>query len=265
MAEISLEATLKPTAFIKQQTSENEKWTIDEAAKFMLHRDSTFPVFDYTEHCYAKFLHNKTVMIVGGADGQQSIGIGVGKPDVFVRINSHLPRQGGTCHVLYHTCIGTPDINPSLISYMDKAEFVFLNAVDGDYEVRNKPVPTYVNFLDSLHDIKPHVHVGYFAQGEWMDKNPYGPEMEWLNDLHKKYNCKLFTGNTALAHIMRFKPMKIFVTGFTMYVERTHGSREGKVESHEVEGNLQFLKDASQDPRVIFSDEFKKALVQYGF
>lgn len=265
MTEISLSAVLHPTQHTKDKMLSDEKFTIDQAVKFMFERDSTFPVFNYTEYRYAQFLKNKTVIIIGGADGQTSIPVGVGMPDVFVRINGHLPRQGGSCHVLYHTGVANPDIHPSLISYMDKIEFVFLNSVDGQYEVRNRSEPVYVPFLDALTDLKPKAHVGFFAQGEWLEKNPYGPEQEWLNDLHKKYSCKLFTGNVALAHIMRFQPAKIFVTGMTMYVEKTGGNREGKIESHETEGNLRFLKDASIDPRVVFSEEFKKALNAYKF
>lgn len=265
MADISIAATVRLTDHAKKTAPIDEKAMVDAAAAFLLDRAENFPPYNFVEDRYAQYLANKTVMIVGGADGQNTIAPGVGRPDVFVRINNHITRQGGACDVLYHTCVATPDISPSLISYLDRLQFAFLNAVDGQYEVRNQPRPTYVPFVTSLRSIKPHVEIGYFAQGEWMDKNPYGPEMEWLNDLHKKYKCKLFTGNVALAHIMRFEPAKIFVTGMTMYAELTNGVRTGKIESHETEGNLQFLKAASQDKRVVFSDEFKKALTAYEF
>lgn len=265
MTEISLSATARMTRHAKELMPLTEETAINAAAAYLLDRDERFPTYDFVEDRYGQFLLGKTVMIVGGADGQNSVTPGVGRPDVYVRINGHITRQGGACDVLYHTCVATPDINPSLISYLDRVQFVFLNAVDGQYEVRNQPRPAYAPFLTSLRSLKPHVEVGYFAQGEWLNNNPYGPEMEWLNDLHKKFKCKLFTGNVALAHIMRFNPAKIFVTGMTMYAEKTGGSRVGKIESHETEGNLQFLKAASLDKRVVFSDEFKKALMAYEF
>lgn len=262
MANVELTATVKPVSAKKEETLNNEKWVIDKAMAFLIDRATNFPVFDYATHRYAQYLEGKVVAVVGGSDAVQSLSV---RPDIYVRINGHVKRQGGKCNVLYHTCCATPDIDSGLISYLDGLEFAWLNAVDGNYEVRNKKIPTYYEFLQSLRKVKPSVDFGFFAQGEWLEKNPYGPTLEWLNDLHKKYKCKLLTGNVALAHVMMFNPARIVVTNMTMYSEKTGGSREGKIESHEIEGNLQFLKDASNDPRVTFSAEFLEALRDYKF
>lgn len=263
MNNVDLKATLNLTESAKGLYSQDADFAIKQAAEFLIDRAKNFPVFNYTEWAYGRFLNNKIVQITGGADTPGSITPGVGKPHVHVRINGHLVRQGGPCDVLYHTGVGTPDISETLVSYLGHTGFVFLNAVDGFYEVRTRTEPVYVPFLKTLRQLRPSIEVGYFAQGEWLGQNPYGPSYEWLNDLHKKYNCKFFTGNVALAHIMRFNPAKIFVTGMTMYAEKTQGQRTGKVESHEIEGNLQFLKDASKVQNVIFSNEFKEALDVY--
>lgn len=261
MSNIQLEATVRPVNAekLKSETLHSKDWAMKAATDFLLDRDFNFPIFNLTENFYREYLEGKSVLLVGGADGpipQQAF-------DVVVRINSHLPRQGGRCDVLYHTGVGTPSINPSLLSYMPNVKFVFLNSVDGQYEVRNNKYPVYLPFVRSLRELRPKAEIGFFAQGEWMEKNPYGPEQEWLNDLHKKYNCKLFTGLTALAHIMRFNPARIFVTGMTLYVEQTHGAREGKVESHEISGNLAFITDAARDSRVVLSAELRRALDAY--
>lgn len=221
--------------------------------------------FDYVEWSYRTFLQGKAVAIVGGScekwESKPEDGI-----DVTVRINSHVERQGGRCDVLYHTCV--PCLDASLVDSIGSLgcypSFVFLNLIDGDFESKAKLYPQYLDFLCELRSEFPATDVGYFAQGQWLERNPYGPQYEWLNQLHKRYETKLFTGLVALAHILRAAPASVRVFGMNMYTDKTGGKLVSKVESHELEGNLIFLRDVRKDPRVVFDKELTEALRLYG-
>lgn len=218
--------------------------------------------FDYTEWSYSNYIADKSVLIVGGSSGAEGWIPSVPEYDVIVRINNHVLNQGGSCHVLYHSSV--PSITPYLVNKIHPAEFVFLNLVDDAFDCGRSSEPLYLDFLSELREESPRTDVGFFAQGEWMDKNPYGQQYEWLNDLHKKYQAKLFTGLVALAHLMRFSPASISVVGMDMYIGQTGGKIVPKIESHELANNLIFLRDARKDPRVIFSDQLTEALKLYG-
>lgn len=234
---------------------------IDSLARTMIDHSRNFPRFDYTEWAYANYLKDKTILITGGADDFVSEWE---NDEVWVRINSHVLRQFGPCDVLYHTCVAEPNIGPELVEHIAHDGFAFLNLCDSGYEIGRWPAPIFIDFLIELRDRYPQVEIGHFASGTWMEKNPYGPQYEWLNDLHKKYDAKFFTGSIALAHILRFQPRAIHVQGMSLFVEKTGGSRAGKVESHEVEGNVRFMEDCLKDPRVTFSPLLMAALEKYG-
>lgn len=219
-------------------------------------------MFNFIEWSYKTYLERKSVVVVGGSPG--AVAPKSSQAEVVVRINSHLKNQGGWCDVLYHT--GPPIINSDLVSeFLTSPEFVFLNLVDGGFENRERPWPLYVDFLSELRVNHPTTEVGFFAQGTWGGNNPYGPQYEWLNALHKKYSTKLFTGLVALAHILKFSPSRVEVRGMNMYLDKTGGELVRKVESHELKGNLQFLADCRSDSRVHYDSELTEALSRYGF
>lgn len=216
-------------------------------------------IFDPISHYYANYLKDKTVILVGGSPHLKLPP--TPWPQVVVRINDHVMRQKGHCDVLYHSSVPAPHLD--LWDYLSSTAYVFLNLVDEDYHCGAREQPHFYNFLMEGGN-NPETQIGFFAQGEWQEKNPYGPEHEWLNDLHKRYDTKFFTGLVALAHIMRFEPAAISVHGMNMYVDQTNGVIVPKIESHGLEGNLTFLRDARKDPRVVFDNELTEALKRYG-
>lgn len=225
------------------------------------------PRFDFVEWEYGKYLKGKRVLLIGGSE-EKTDAASTESYDVVIRVNGHLERQGGRCDVMYHTCV--PGLTGTLAPKLKRTSFIFLNLVDTDC---SRQVPVYADFLSQLLFLRnrtksnyPMINVGYFAQGTWLERNPYGSQYEWLNELHQKYNTKFFTGLVALAHVLRFNPANVFVRGMNMYVKETGGKVGGRIESHELEGNLNFLADVREDDdRVVFCEELIKALGRYGY
>lgn len=245
-----------------EKKMELSKGMIDSIAEGLFMKLHNFKPFNYTEWSYRNFIQGKKVLISGGLDSDYDPLLEK-EYDVHVRVNSHVLRQGGRCDVLYHTCVADPDIGHELAYVISVDGFVFLNHVDGDYEIGNLQSPTYLDFLLELKRLLPQVDVGYFASGEWEEKNPYGPECEWLNQLHKRYKTKFFTGVIALADVMRFEPEALYVQGMNLFVDRTNGNPFSQVESHPMKGIIDFMFEADCLGFVEYSDTLKKALSRY--
>lgn len=213
---------------------------------------------------YNQYLCNKSVLLVGGSP-QFDIKE-LNDYDVIIRINDHVIVQGGRCDVLYHTVRGLGLESYKLLFANIVPCFAWLNVVDGPWESGLNPKRMAQNY--EKHFESNGCKVGYFAQGEWLFWNPYGPEHEWLNALHKRHNCKLLTGLVALAHIMRSKAKSITLTAMDLYTrinanENLPKSREGYRHSHFLPGQVSFLKEAKQDSRVRLPQQLIDAIGFY--
>lgn len=205
------------------------------------------------------FLDKKTFLIIGGSDVDLSWAQTKSDDvDVVIRINQHWLRQRGRCDALYHTVRGP---NLDFHCLMRDAEFrpqcLMLNLVDSEFSAGITREPQYANMARFARMYR--AKVGYFAQGEWGKENPWGPNYEWLPALHRRFDCKLFTGLVALAHVLRFNPVKVYVAGMTLYAEEEHDVADWR-DSHKLLGNYLFLSEAIRHNCVEVSDVVSTSL-----
>jgi hypothetical protein len=221
---------------------------------------TTIPMIKPDTDDYREFLDGASVVLIGGADNYRDV---YNHGEVVVRTNNHWQRQAGACDIIYHTVCGgdlSPESNVAALPE-EGLSFLFLNLVDTEYEVGSFVEPRYKMLADGAkRNYGNDVGVGLFAQGEWLEANPYGAEHEWLNQLHKKYNCKLLTGLVALADLLRYDPYDIFVCGMDLYKNDGAPTREGWRHSHKLDGNIQFLIDSLDDSRVTYDEPLMDAL-----
>lgn len=272
------ETTLSPFVTLDAGKGKNP---LDIAVEAMLAAERERSRFDWITRCYGNMLLDRKVVVVGGAANLISlerlarfISTDDLEDAVFVQVNGHaLTNPRLPVNVLYHTCVAQPNIDPKFLSslkvlwndWQQRLDTVFLNLVDGDADMGNREFPLYLDFILALRDLSPRTNIGFFAQGEWEGENPYGWQHEWLNRLHKKFNCKLFTGLLALADVLRYEPSQVFLCGMDLFVDRTEGKLDGFVESHAIRGNVEFVVQAAQDPRVVIDVPLVEALARYGF
>lgn len=225
--------------------------------------------FDYVQYEFEKWVKARDVVLIGGKDNFDTEILNRDNwPEytVYARVNSHVERQGGPCDVLYHTVIGDPPLRPELL---EEPQYAFLNLVDGDYEAGERHIPYWAQIMQEGNlpygwpRTKSGCEVGFFAQGEWLADNPYGAQYEWLNELHKQYKTKLFTGMVALAHLTQFKPKTVNVFGMDLYVEQTGAERKSMVGSHGMEGNFAFAQDCLQMSNVKYDLPLMNSLTKY--
>lgn len=204
---------------------------------------------------YNRYLAGKSVVIVGGAS-QYFDEKELSSFDVVARTNDHAITQGGKCDVIYHTVRGQGLEKYRLLDTEIAPSFVWLNCVDGPWECGLNPwrmAERYDNHFTRWRKSQ----IGYFTQGEWPYWNPYGPEHEWLNVIHKEHNCKLLTGLVALAHVMRSKAKSIHLACMDLYQfvdanDLSAKSAPGYRHSHFLPGQISFLRQAAKDTRVTF-------------
>lgn len=227
-------------------------------------------MFDYAEHCAAREVRGHDVVIVGGARDESLSEL---PEDVFfVHVNDHWSKSKFDVHALYHTVVTdhedftvelfrTIGTHTGVIPY-----YVCLNLVDGDYDAGRRDIPLWAKLLDQSRIDWNLTERCHFANGEWEETNPYGPQYEWLNELNKMYETKLFTGMVALAHVCAYEPRSVLVSGMDMFVEQTGGDRNATVCSHAVAGNLEFLAVMMEVTGTIkLSPMLREAMRRYGY
>lgn len=209
---------------------------------------------------YSEFLSGKRVCIVGGADNFNREKLEA--YDIIVSINDHCVRQGLKPDVIYHVIRG-PDLFNGLIRLLDTPpRFLWANIRDNEFDSGFSDERQVDEFVREWHR-PPSQWVGFFAAGEWEGENPYGSEYEWLNVIHKKYDCKLLTGLIALADIMRYDPEVIMLCGMTMYLDNLRGL-PGYRDTHRIWGNIEFLEAAFwDDGRVCLDRPLSDSIEEY--
>jgi hypothetical protein len=211
---------------------------------------------------YSQYLNRKSIAIVGGADNYNPKQLN--NYEIIVRINNHWFRQRHQCDVVYNTVkspnlrveilLQEPDFNPA---------FLWLNRIDWSFESGESKIPECDKLANFAKTLKPNIKVGYFAQGTWVDENPYGEEYEWLNSLHKKYDCILLTGLVALAHILYCAVVKeIFVCGMTLYKEENNDIERFRG-IHWLPGNLAYLQSLRNINFIKFDSPLENSLDAY--
>lgn len=212
------------------------------------------------EELFTKYVTGREVVVVGGAD--KAITLDIRHADIVVRINNHWLRQGGGCDVLYHT-IKSPHISIEDL-WADKEfapSFFMMNAVDDAFEIGLIKTPTRMKAINWCSE--NNVETGSFVQNMYGDCNPYDYTLDWLPQLHQKYNAVLFTGLIAVAHMARYPVSTLTVTGMNFYIDSdTNPDRNQGL--HNVRGNIQFLRDLeAQDSRVFLDPAIHAAINTY--
>jgi hypothetical protein len=206
---------------------------------------------------YIDYLRGKNVLLVGGKSGTK---IPVGY-NIVVRVNDHVLFQGGRCDVLYHTIRSTGLEDMLLLQHPEIVpRFAWLNLVDSPYEVGLAARPVYDFFTSHYQALG--AKVGFFAQGEWLHNNPYGEPFEWLNDIHKKHNCKLLTGLVALADLLMHPVKSLKVIGMDLYIDEPKDVPDYR-HSHYIPGQIKFLEDAMKDKRLQLPQGMLAAMAKY--
>ena len=210
---------------------------------------------------YRDYLKDRSIVIIGGSDAYSCNEIG--HYDIVVRINNHWLRQKGRCDVVYTTVLLKKPLHVNQLQVPEfRPHYAMLNLVDTKYEYNQKEVPNYLTFAEWCQS-EQKVKIGFFAQGVWLEQNPYGEQYEWLNLLHHQYDTKFLTGVVALADIIRYSPKRIFVCGMDMYKKEVPPGALFR-ESHGMPGNIQFLKDVQKrDSRVVYDTPLKRGIKQY--
>ena len=202
---------------------------------------------------YERFIVGQEVAIIGGSDfpdRERRRLTSWSWPGRIVRINEHVLRQGGRCDVIYHTTTSTPPISSRLFDGDFRPAWVFLNLVDYEYEGGNREEPLWSSWWHQARKRWPEVRLGHFAQGQWGRQNPYGAEHEWLNEIHNRLDAILLTGVVALAHVLRFRPARVYVTGFDLY------DGAGIAGLHDLSKNARFLAELLRTfPETLVYDE----------
>lgn len=215
---------------------------------------------DAEDGAYETYLKGKTVVIIGGKSGHWR-GFVRATHDVTLRVNDHIIRQRGGSDILYHTATGGNIHHLISHDWEQIPKFVMLNIVDTDFEYGLIQAPTYAAF-GAWSQAWLKAKVGFFAQGEWLDKNPYGAKYEWLNEIHREVGAKLFTGFVALADILRYDIKSVYVTACDFYKNEVEPGQAMR-HSHGLAGNAKFLEEAQKDPRVTFCADLERGLEKY--
>ena len=218
---------------------------------------------------YKDYLKDKIVVIVGGGENiNEEL---VESADIVVRINQHWLTQGGRIDVLYHTMFGRglePENLMKLFKEDFRPKFMFLNKLDRYWELGLSQYKIDDLFYNFQKEHSNETQIEYFAQGQWLYQNPYGDRYEWLNEIHKKFNCKLLTGLVALADVLRFKPREVYTQGMNLYYGKPKRLKEYR-DSHFIPGQIAFLKDTLKNnppdnkPSLYLNDDLIESMQLY--
>lgn len=158
---------------------------------------------------YSDYLYNRCVCIIGGGP-DVDMGM-INNADVLVFINDHWRKyQNKKCNVLYcgNAALGLP-------LFMEHETFnpdwVFLNyglLLDNDQPIQTELLTQAVN---------AGAQVDRFYQVSFQNTNPFGPEYEWCNVLHKRINTMPLTGILAAYHLLMQPVQTLCMTGFSFY------------------------------------------------
>lgn len=158
---------------------------------------------------YSKYLYNKRVIVIGGADNYDEAIIDDFDIAVWPNGFGHYLRHRGAPVDVFYIGLGNKTEEEAISTareFEDALSFVFWNAIF--YEDVRKEAEALTG-----------IEHGLVALGEWGKANPYGVECEGLNILHNWFGGTFFTGVAAMAHICSFMPKEVFATGMTLYVE----------------------------------------------
>lgn len=240
----------------------------EEIEKRAIAASSERRYYDHAFETFATKVRGQDVLIIGGAsewEYREECG------PIHVRINNHGLRQGGPLDVLFHTCCDSARISElTKRTGSDNSQIVFLSCADTLYEIGRKPRPDFADYLLWNERCGLPAVVGFFAPGWYEDRNPYGPQHEWLHDIQRRVGGRLFTGLIALAYVLRTEARTIRLTGMDLFIDSaTEAVRDGikvqevMIESHLLAANVSFLREAARDGRVSFARSLERAMKDY--
>ena len=190
---------------------------------------------------YSNFIEGKNVAIVGPANYLLDLSIGdyIDSFDIVLRINRGLElipaysqKLGTRTDILYHCLLESPDNGgPIDINFYKKNNLKWFctmpkTGYDGKvYPYRFPKNTKYLSLLKVLYNFNFH-KVG----------------SDILKEIQKEIKCKPNTGLISIIDILSFKPKKLFITGFSFYLDSfIEGYKAGCSRSEEIFSEQCFL------------------------
>ncbi len=200
---------------------------------------------------YEDIISGKSVAIIGGGP---DIDESAYDRDIVVRLNCHMPDQGGRTDIIYwnNTKIGLRR-RQALTASIPDLKFIWINipapeAPDLAYWCEKRDVPW-----------------GFWGVNDFMRYNDILPEIWWPFEIMEKYDFNPLTGSSAIHHLLKHDIKELFITGLDYYVSYTpNGMPPQWIGIHEILPQMKFLIDKmEEDDRVLVDSTLEEILPKY--
>lgn len=194
-----------------------------------------------TENFLRSYLYKAKVLLVGGGPFNPEEFIDEGY-DVWVRINNHYLIQGGRVDVLYTSGAQDPE-----------------EGLEHSIVVNCHPV-------EPTQEASPWESVGMrylrYDTQLYQGANPYGPEHEWLNKLHRELDTMPLTGMIAVAHLLSMPIAELELTGFDFY--QRMGIQPHHRDSHLLYPQIEWLgEQCAKDKRILVDEKLGSVVMKF--
>lgn len=198
------------------------------------------------ENYLRTYLYNARVLLVGGADFDPSE-YEKEDHDVWVRVNNHYLEQGGRCDVLYTG--GCEELD------LSEAPQVVIEC---------RPLPDELVQRDWIKFLVETLNRKYLRYDThlYQETNPFGPEHEWLNNLHRELDTMPLTGMIAVAHLLSMPIKELELAGFDFY--QRGGVLPSRRDSHGIYPQVEWLAEQCvKDKRLIVDERLGNTLQKF--
>ena len=215
----------------------------------------------------ASVINDRPIVIIGGCDeaiDRDELSRWMSKnPDaLFCHINNHYWRRNDKTipiDILYHT---TQCTDGDLTSEQLARVNVFSMFNIAGMEISEAHPAWRLMHWSDVNDNKH--NCGVFANGRWAGVCPFGIEVDDVNQVNNLYDTKLFTGSIALFDLVyNIKAGKVFVTGMDLFGDRSGYQKKSRVESHDLLGNIEFLRNTIGHVGITLSYRLTRSLERY--
>jgi hypothetical protein len=190
-----------------------------------------------TENFLRSYLYKAKVLLIGGGSFYLQDHYQDEDDRIWIRVNNHYTEQGGPCHILYTSGTQEPE------------------ELEHHFVIECKPLPEKDG---NGWDEATQYYLRYDTH-TYKETNPFGPEHEWLNNLHRELGTMPLTGMIAVSHLLSMPILELELAGFDFY--SMNGISPRVRDSHEIFPQIEWLAEQTlKDKRLIVPETLEPKL-----
>lgn len=182
----------------------------------------------------------RDVILVGGGKVQLPE---IANPLVVWTNNHWLKHPTLLCHGIFHSC----EDNSPVGDFIGRVphELLFVCANFGHMRNNNTQYAEWEKIAHASQKIE----LFYYYMERFPHSNPYGEEMEWINDFQKQYDFTPLTGMLALEYLIRAGAKSVAITGMDFYYDDRERGFSAFRGPHDITKQLLYLLDVIRSKR----------------